>query len=201
MSFNTKGYEVVKKTVSLDTIKFLYHYFLKKRDVAKILYESKYVTNNPTHMVGYWHKDDPQIPNTYSAYGDIAFDTLSEYMLPTVEKIVDMKLVPQYSFARIYKHGDELLKHKDRQESEIAATLFLGGDEWTIYMEGEPVSLKQGQMCVYKGCELEHWREKFLSEICVQVFIFYRPYEKDLKHDRRKILGLPPEFKTRTFFG
>ena len=152
-------------------------------------------------MFGYCHKDDPQIPHTYSAHVDIAFDILSEYMLPIVEKIVNMKLVPQYSFARIYKNGDELLKHKDREESEIAATLFIGGDEWTIYMEGEPLLLKQGEMCVYKGCELEHWREKFLGEKCVQIFIFYRPYEKDLKHDRRKVLGLPPEFKTRTYFG
>ena len=28
-------------------------------------------------------------------------------------------------------------------------------------------------MLVYKGCELEHWREKFNGNICAQVFLHY----------------------------
>ncbi len=201
MDFKTKSYEVIKNPISIEIVDFLYKYFLKKRDVAQILYDSKYVLHNPTHMVGYWHKDDPQIPNTYSHYGDIAFETLLEYMLPVIEKTVNIKLFPSYSFARIYKYGDELIEHKDRSDCEISTTMFIGGDEWTIYMEGDPVLLKQGEMCVYKGCELKHWREKFLGEKCVQVFLHYQPYKENLKHDGREIIGLPPEFKTRTYFG
>ena len=49
---------------------------------------------------------------------------------------------------------------------------------WPIYLEpngetgkkGVKVDLKPGDMLVYSGCELEHWREKFKGKECVQVF-------------------------------
>jgi len=192
MNFDTKGFEVIKNSVSIDIVDFLFEYFSRKRDVAKLLYERKYVLHNPTHMIGYWN--DSQTPNTYSHYGDIAFDTLLEHMLPAVEEVVGMKLISSYSYARIYKHGDELMRHRDRPDCEISTTMFLGGDEWAIYMEGEPVLLQKGEMCVYKGCDLVHWRNKFEGEKCVQVFLHYQPFKENAKHDGREILGLPPEF-------
>ena len=80
-----------------------------------------------------------------------------------------------------------LKRHKDRFSCEISTTMNLGGDDWPIYLEpswkkgvttssnakGVKVDLKPGDMLVYSGCELEHWREKFKGKECVQVFLHY----------------------------
>ena len=57
----------------------------------------------------------------------------------------------------------------------------LGGDDWPIYIEpsgkkdekGIKVNLNPGDMLVYKGCDLEHWREEFKGVECGQVFFHY----------------------------
>ena len=69
-----------------------------------------------------------------------------------------------YSYARIYKNGDVLARHKDRYSCEISTTLNLGGDSWPIYLDptgkqgqaGIKVDLEPGDMLIYSGCELEH---------------------------------------------
>ena len=194
MSLNTQGYEVVKNAISSEMAEFLSNYFLTKREVAKILYRDKWL-KYPATIFGDWL--DTQVPDTYLHYADIAMETLLSKMLPVVENIVDTKLLPQYSFARIYKKGDELKPHKDRPSCEISTTIFLGGDMWKIYMEGNAVDLKQGDMCVYRGCELEHWRKPFKEDTCVQVFLHYNIKNKALKlYDGRPALGLPLEYRS-----
>jgi len=193
MTFKTQGYEVVPDAIPIEIVNFLYEYFLRKRDVVRILYDTKYVQTHPTHMIGSW--EDEQIPNTYSHYGDIAMDTLLANALPIVETITKMRLIPAYSYARIYKKGDVLVAHVDRPECEISTTLFLGGDEWEIYLEGKAILPKVGEMIIYKGCDLVHWRDAFEGEKCVQVFLHYVPYTKNAKfYDGREMLGLPMEF-------
>ena len=74
-----------------------------------------------------------------------------------------------------------LKRHKDRFSCEISTTMNLGGDKWDLYLEpsgqegnkGIKVDLEQGDMLVYSGCELEHWREKFKGKMCGQVFLHY----------------------------
>ena len=131
-----------------------------------------------------------QIPNTYSHYADVAMETLLLRTQPIMEKKTGLKLNPTYSYARIYKTGDILHRHKDRFSCEISTTLNLGGDPWPIYLEpkknvgipdgkitvssqnkGITVNLKPGDMLVYRGMELEHWREEFQGDNCAQVFL------------------------------
>ena len=83
----------------------------------------------------------------------------------------------------------------------------LGGDDWPIYLEpseevgkkGRKVNLKPGDMLVYRGCDLEHWRDKFKGTECVQVFLHYNnsktPGAKENIFDNRKHVGLPSWFK------
>ena len=54
---------------------------------------------------------------------------------PDMEKATGLKLYPAYTYARIYKKGDELKRHKDRFSCEISTTMNLGGDDWPIYLE------------------------------------------------------------------
>jgi hypothetical protein len=204
MNFKKNKYIVIKKAVSKDLTEFCYNYFLMKRKVAKQMFESRYISPFTTEF-GIWN--DEQVPNTYSHYADIVMETLLENLLPLMEKNTGLKLNPNYSYARIYKKGDILKRHKDRFSCEISTTLNLGGDPWTIYLEpsgkeglkGIKVDLKPGDMLVYRGNELEHWREEFKGENCAQVFLHYNNVKTkgsaENIYDKRIHLGLPSWFK------
>ena len=59
---------------------------------------------------GYYEGENEQIPNTYSQYANMAMETLLLKCLPQMEKATGLKLYPAYTYARIYKKGDELKK-------------------------------------------------------------------------------------------
>ena len=76
----------------------------------------------------------------------------------------------------------------------------LGGDEWPIFLKKKKskkikVVLKAGDLVIYRGCELEHWRDPFQGENCTQVFLHYSPANKkniaSTKYDGRLFLGMP----------
>jgi len=202
-NFQKNKYLVIKQAISLELAEFVYKYFLKKRKVARFLFDEKYISQF-TEYFGVWN--DKQVLDTYSHYSDIAMETLLEEIKPIMEKHTGLELQPSYSYARIYKKGDELKRHKDRFSCEISTTMNLGGDEWPIYLEpsgkegmkGVRVDLKPGDMLVYHGCELEHWREKFTGNDCGQVFLHYNKLSETSKenlYDARPFLGLPNWFK------
>jgi len=197
-------YKIIKQAISKELAEFVYSYFLNKRAVARHLFDTRYISPY-TEYWGVWN--DPQIPETYSHYADIAMETLLEKLKPLMEKESGLKLNETYSYARIYKKGDELKRHKDRYSCEVSTTLNLGGDDWPIYLEpsgeegkeGTKVILNQGDMLVYKGCDVEHWREAFEGENCGQVFLHYNDASDEKaeqnKYDGRPFLGLPAGFK------
>lgn len=143
---------------------------------------------------------DPQCPLSDSVYGDPEHDALLEKMCDSIGNHIGKKLIPQYTYARIYRPGEELKKHTDRPECEISATICLGYTTqvpWPIYMgsEASRVDMITGDMVVYKGCEVPHWRPPLKArdgEWVVQLFIHYvdanGPY-KHLKYDGRDKLG------------
>lgn len=214
-NFKKNKYCVIRRAISNDLATFAYNYFLMKRQVAKTLYDSRYISPFET-MFGVWN--DEQVPNTYSHYADIVMETLLLKVKPIMEKHTKLKLTENYSYARIYKRGDILERHKDRFSCEISTTLNLGGDEWPIFVEpdskkggiqngryvsehtkGIKINLRPGDMLVYRGNELEHWREPFNGQDCGQVFLHYNnvatPGSADNIFDKRQHLGLPSWFK------
>ena len=206
MSFKKNKYTVIKKAISKDLAEYLANYFAMKKQVYDTCRETRYVSPFET-MYGFYEKKDEQIPNTYSHYSDIAMETLMLKCQPGMEKATGLKLYPAYTYARIYKKGDELKRHKERFSCEISTTMNLGGDNWPIYLEpsgkkgmkGVKVDLKPGDMLVYRGCDLEHWRKPFQGKVCYQVFLHYNnvktPGAKDNIYDKRPHLGLPQWFK------
>ena len=192
-------YKVVRGVISKDLAQFCYDYFLLKRKVVGFFRETNYLSPLDENW-GVW--SDGQIPNTYSVYGDFVMETLLEKLHPCMETETELKLYPTYSYARIYKNGDVLERHKDRASCKVSTTVNLGGDAWPIFLEpsgecgktGISVLLEAGDMLVYDGCKLEHWREPFEGENCGQVFLHYND-TPDNKYDTRSFLGLPPYFK------
>jgi hypothetical protein len=204
MSFKKDKYKIIKQVISKDLALFLYNYLLIKKQVHDTCVKRKYISPFEL-MLG--TLDDAQIPNTYSCYGDIAMETLMLKVQPIMEKETSLKLNPSYTYCRVYKKGDILKRHKDRFSCEISTTMNLGGDDWPIYLEpsgkrgmkGVKVNLKPGDMLVYRGCDLEHWREKFKGDECVQVFLHYNNIatkgSKENMFDKRPHIGLPAWFK------
>ena len=200
MNFKKNKYQVIKGAISKELADFGYQYFLNKRAVARHMFDDKYISQF-TQYFGIWN--DEMIPETYSHYGDIVMDTLLQKVKPVVEKETKIKLTETYSYARIYKKGDELHRHKDRSSCEISTTMHLGGDEWSIFLEpsgeegkkGVEIKLEAGDMLIYKACDLEHWREPFEGKNCGQVFLHYNDSSnaeaKFNKFDGRPMIGLP----------
>jgi hypothetical protein len=206
MSFKKNRYTVIRQAISKDLAMFVANYFSMKKQVYDTCIQARYISPYEV-LLGYYEGQNEQIPNTYSCYSDIAMETLLLKCQPVMEKATGLKLYPAYTYARIYKKGDELKRHKDRFSCEISTTMNLSGEDWPIYLEpsgkegmkGIKVDLKPGDMLVYYGCELEHWREKFKGEECIQVFLHYNnrktPGAKDNMFDKRIHLGLPSWFK------
>ena len=219
MTFKRKKYLVIKKAITRDMDNFIYGYFTMKRRVTQKFLADRYISPFETGW-GSW--TDKQIPNTYSHYADMVMETLLEKVRPRMEKETNLKLIPTYSYARIYKKGDILYRHKDRFSCEISTTMFLGGEPWDLYLDptgadnilsggetstivkpnapkGIKVTLKPGDMLIYSGCELEHWREAFQGNNCAQVFLHYNqissPGAVENRFDGRPFLGLPSWFK------
>mgnify|MGYP003124907082 FL=1 len=204
MSFKKNKYTIIRKAISKDLATFLANYFSMKKQVYDTCLKHKYVSPFE-RLLGWYETEDAQIPNTYSCYADIAMETMM------------LKCQP----------GDILHRHKDRFSCEISTTMNLGGDDWPIYLspnenvglsehlgglkgittnskaKGIKIQLKPGDMLVYRGQELEHWREEFKGKECIQVFLHYNDIktsgaEKNM-FDRRLHLGLPPWFKDFKF--
>ena len=140
MSFKKNKYKILRGAISKELSSFVYSYFLKKRQVARFLFDQKYISPF-TEYWGVW--TDQQIPNTYSHYGDVAMETLLESLKVKMELETGYKLNETYSYARIYKTGDVLHRHKDRYSCEVSTTLHLGGDPWPLYLDPTGKKVKQ----------------------------------------------------------
>jgi len=204
MTFEKDKYIIIKEAIPEVIARFLTDYLLLKREVSYTMF--KYgVADNTTTEWGRW--DDDQVPGTYSHYSDVAMETLLAWMHPIMKKHTGLDLAPMYSYTRIYRKGDELERHKDRPSCAISTTMALGFDKpYPIYLDptgganskGIEVNLNPGDMLVYRGCDLEHWRKPFEGEDCVQVFLHYNEkgtFTEHDKYDGRFHLGLPDWFR------
>ena len=216
MSFKKNKYQVIRGAISKELADIAFTYL-------RISAEADYwlLANQATHegnfLIGNFK--DRQVPNSYAKYADRLMETLLVKTIPIMKAKTGLNLIPTYSYTRLYKTGNILNRHKDRPSCEISTTLNLGGDPWPIYIDptgsnnvideykgimkpnapkGNKVDLKPGDMLIYSGCELEHWREPFKGKLCGQVFLHYNhangPFAKSNLYDKRPLLGIP---KTR----
>lgn len=158
--FENNGYIVLKDALSKDQCNKLVQHMFALHDQGKLT------------------KDD-QCPVSDAIYGDANMEALLENFAGPIGKTVGKQLLPTYAYARIYRPGEVLKKHKDRPACEISATLTLGYDAksvWPICFDEHKetsVDLDTGELAVYKGCEVLHWRKEFKGNWHVQVFLHY----------------------------
>ena len=216
MSFKTKKYHVIRQALSKELANFIFNYMMLQKDAVDFMIKHNKISYyNP--FIG--KRNDPQVPGAYSKYADWVMETLLMYMIPIMKAKTGLDLIPTYSYTRLYEKGNILKRHKDRPSCEVSTTLHLGGDEWPIYLDptgadfviygkrgeekivkpgapkGVRVDLKVGDMLIYSGCDLEHWREPFQGKVCSQVFLHYNhangPFAKTNLFDKRPLLGVP----------
>lgn len=171
-----------------------------------------------------------QVPNSHAMYGDTLMETLLFFLHGHMEKLTGLELFPTYSYYRVYRPGMVLDRHKDRPACEISTTVCLGYQynnvddnyNWGMFIDeeskntpkdegiyfvsaGNPGVMVQqtpGDLLVYKGYDVEHWREPFSAgpgSYQVQAFFHYidknGPYYPEHCFDTRPGLGYSDDYK------
>jgi hypothetical protein len=116
----------------------------------------------------------------YDLYADPLMESILLHLQPVLERATGISLLPTYSYLRIYETGAALTKHTDRPACEISASLTIGYDApeiWPLWLESKQhprsVMLRAGDMLLYQGRELPHWRDQFTGRYWVQAFFHY----------------------------
>jgi hypothetical protein len=196
-TFEQQGFYVERNAISRESAEILAAEFNIVRDYT-------YFVNkvDPSDLTRY---GDNQSPKSFSYYSPTCFESLMITMLPKIEEITNKKLYPSYSYGRIYYNGAELLNHKDRRSCEYSVTMTIDMDHvpWDINFidrknKINAISLNIGDMCVYKGDELSHWREPYHGDRQLQAFLHYVEVHGKFSHykyDTRPALGLPNSYR------
>ena len=200
MNFDKDMYMKVEKLLSYDICKIAERYALYDR----------YNDND---------KDEyNQVIGSYEKYADSLMESLLLFLKPEIEKHSNLKLIPTYSFFRIYKSGHVLEDHTDRPACEISVTIPIGfkyngksGDYlWPLHVyvneEKRYISCDVGDGIIYKGCELKHGREQLdtgNNSYQIQVFLHYvdanGPYAEKNKYDGRSSIGIKKSLSNGLF--
>ena len=213
-----KRYEIVRGAISKELANFIFNYLLLHRDATAHLIKYGVIQDKGQgNFFGTWK--EALIPNTFSKYGDPVIETLLMKLLPVMRKITQRNLIPCYGYVRVYKKGDELVRHFDRESCETSCTLHLGGDPWKIFIDpsgacgvkkiisaskvivkkkpnkGISLVMKPGDMLAYCGQVMEHWREPFKGNVHAQTFLHYNdqdgPHGVKNLYDGRAMVGIP----------
>jgi|TARA_R100001143_G_C3339947_1_gene123743 hypothetical protein len=164
--------------------------FLTKKELALLGgYAELYHRHNNTEF-----EEGQSNVNDTVAYGDKLMDTLLCVKKKYLEKIVGKKLLPTYSYFRVYTKYAHLKKHTDRPSCEISVTINVAscGVKWPIFMDGTPIDLKPGEAAVYLGQKVKHERKEFLGDFQSQVFLHYvdaNGPHKEYYRDKRNLFG------------
>ena len=186
MKFNEQGYFIIRNFIEPDFVQFIQSYFFTRINAGQAI------------------NGDIQAPHSYLFYGDPLMDTILVNSLESLSKIVGINLLPTVSYVRLYGKGDELKNHRDRPHCEISATLALGVPEgekinlicfsaWEDKTHPAEINLNPGDLCLYRGCDLWHWREVFTQKWYLQSFLHYVNADGDYKdnlYDGRPYLGM-----------
>lgn len=181
--FDNNGYVLVKNAITKDRCDYI----------------TQYALHDELHN---FNPDMEQVPKAHSKYGDSEMEAVLLQLQPLIEQNTGLTLYPTYSFYRVYRNRDRLIKHTDRPSCEISCTACFGYSydsndyQWPIFFDGHEVVMQPGDLVIYKGMEKPHWRNKFdistKNAFHIQGFFHYvnanGPYSQ-FKYDKRKNIG------------
>lgn len=205
MGLAENKYLVVKNAISKDVCKILAKEFKLLEDMAhKLKLPSGFGTDDPASATDTFPYNDGLIKNSFSWYSPLCFEALSDVVVKAeVENAIGEEVYPTYSYARIYYNGASMMKHTDRAASDVVVTCCISVDEtaapWPIGFldrDKNPILVEQepGDIIIYKGNDIVHWRETYSGAEQIQCFLSYvlkNGPKAGLKYDTRPALGLP----------
>lgn len=158
-------------------------------------------------------KGNDPLSGVHREYGDPMMETLLSQFTPIVEQATGLRLWPTLSFCYHYTNGNILAPHKDRSSCEIVAGLCLGADpdfissnkSWPLQISGvDNIDLDYGDMIIFRGHSMEHWRDRFNGQWFVSAILGYvdqnGPYAFQ-KFDQRAMLGVKHVGMTAWYLG
>lgn len=153
------------------------------------------------HRLHRSYTEAPQVGIVASHYGDPLMESLMLNKRKEIEEHTGYKLLPTYSFYRVYTKYTDLPEHQDRPACEISATIMLGSDKtpWPISMGKKEITQEPGDAVFYKGCDIPHARKEFLGDWHSQVFLHYvdanGPYTSYYMDRRLRWGEIKPDFE------
>lgn len=205
MAFKEDNYETIRRAVDPEVLQLLTYQVYQYRDWCYSLTK----TNKDERFAF----KDCMVENSFTMNSDLfrnvngafIFEGLLQLLHPVIQKTVGIDLLPAYACARIYYPGATMARHIDRPSCEYSATMCVSraGDSWPIWVENKsklsiPLYQKPGDMLVYKGTEVPHWRNKYTEGTeQIQVFLHYvdanGPFKQNA-YDGRSCLGGAPGY-------
>jgi len=216
IDFEKNKYVFFPKVLEGQILEFMYSYIQIFADRFKIVGEHlpKYYNE---HEHGWIYPPGWPAAGSFSKYGDMLAETLLLSIKNEIENRIGLELIPTYGFFRLYKKGNDLVLHKDRNSCEISLSLCIGyeGEQWPLYINGTPIYQEPGDLVIYRGCEVEHYRKPYEGTQQAQIFLHYidknGPNGEEFVYDGRPFVGLPvvyvdeiyegtPFFENKKFF-
>ena len=105
MSFKKNKYQVIRGAISKEVADIAYRYLQISAEADHWMLKNG-VTHAGNKLVGNFN--DSQVPNSYAKYGDRLMETLLVKTIDVMQKKTGLKLVPTYSYTRLYRTGNIL---------------------------------------------------------------------------------------------
>jgi len=137
----------------------------------------------------------------FAYYADPLIEVLLQASKEAVENATGKKLLPTYSYSRIYQPGEKLFPHTDRPACEVSVTVNVAtkgefSPIYTQYGQNDPEKhvLNPGDAVVYMGCDVMHWRQPLKEgQLNVQFMLHYvdkNGLNTEHAKDKRPAFGL-----------
>ena len=114
---------------------------------------------------------DEHVPTSFSRYRYPPYREVHALLGQAIENILQIDLFPTYYYERCYWKGSVLERHVDRPACEISISVQVSSNTkpWPICFkkpngEEASVTMNNGDGVIYKGIEIEHWRNKLDSK-------------------------------------
>jgi len=224
MSFKTKKYQVIKGALSKELANFIFNYMMLQRDAVDFMMKNNKVNPANPFMGNRVDQQVPGTYSKYADWvmETLLMFMIPIMKAKTgMDLVPTYSYTRLYEKGNIlHRHKDRsscevsTTLHLGGDEWPIfldpsGADNIVSGSEPTANWYNEPIppivvkpgapkgiriDLKVGDMLIYSGCDLEHWREAFQGKVCSQVFLHYNhangPFAKTNMFDKRPLLGV-----------
>jgi hypothetical protein len=101
---------------------------------------------------------------------------LHQQLTPLVEKVLQRRLTPTYSYLSMYGENGICPPHRDKPECQWTLDLCVKQDKpWPLSVESGSFFMKENEALIYSGTDQLHWRDKIHSGgFCDLVFFHFK---------------------------